>query len=1257
MYAVSTVSGLVQYSRLLHHLAWIGSVILWLLVNLGALAATNDVVLRGTVHPNFARLVFNWNEAITYRAAVENRQLVIYFDKPINTTLTPILESLDDYIIQGRIGSNQKTVSFDLRQSYTLRSFRTSPSILVFDLLETSNDNAKSSMPVAIPHDNPVADKAIIVDFSSEINEIESKPTVQVRFGQHKGFSRLVFDWPVASDYNIDREGNQTKLLFDQQAKIALGPLQSERVRNVNDAQFEVQAEGVQVALNIPAAAKLRHFRSGNKVVLDIFDILSKDKSTQTSIESILEQNTKAALRDSQIASIGQQQTGVVPARLPTGTLAIQQNLYKNKVQARALLTNQLAQAPLIAPSSTQPPVPLDNRPPTTQQQLVAPPPEQTPQRLTQSPPSLPIIQQPGTQKETPSTQIPVPQQPNRTSTFQAVPAVSAPPRSLRKQASSGNVFEGNGIDIGRFTVPTRSLRVRRGSPIKVEYAHGKDGAILVFRTPEVEALAVFRQKKYLYIVFGSEVQIDWNNLEENQVRWLGSPDMESFDQKDRTIIRLELLRPDLQPTVTLDSFVNWIIQLEPRPTRLREQASFKEGSGPNGREYLFTGTPGPAIQFDLESDSLSVVPIAESGFGVSQRKRTSEFSLFPSAQGLVIRRLNPSITVQATDNGTRIYSLSTIASDAKADSTTDPEAEEKEEEKLARIFPLEQWRRDPQISFNDHIAALRTTVSEQANRPAAQNNARLQLAQFLFAHGLYPETLSVISRIVMEDNENYFLNDRIFQAMRGASQMMVGNAEAAKGDIDIPELDGEEEADLWRGLVAGELGEFEKASKLLANSFRWIEAYPHLARMHMYVRMAESGLQSGKTETTSLAIDAMNQDDPTESYYGRGRVLRARQLAQDGQLADAISEAEDVANFVDQPTYAYANYFLTEYKFENRDIEPKEAIDRFEQLQWAWKDKRFQFNVLTRLGELYRDEGRYRWALQSFRSALIAAPGASKASAVESEMRRLFTDLFLNDKADSLPPLTALAMYDEFRELTPIGAEGDRMIRKLAERLVSVDLLERAAILLQHQIKFRMAGSDAARVGLDLAKIRLDNQQPEQALAALDQTNMKGLDVNLVDARRLVQAQALSAIGRPNAALDLLESDLRAEADEVRTVIAWKAEDWEIAAESYERLLEPDPLADFKLDRVESDRILRWAIALSLGRNYDDLSMLQRRFGDYMLDGDDSDAFKLITTGIANRDQPRSISQELAEIANFESFLESFREQLRLSEREQQEN
>ncbi|MFX5287198.1 hypothetical protein ABTC87_18615, partial [Acinetobacter baumannii] len=71
-----------------------------------------------------------------------------------------------------------------------------------------------------------------------------------------------------------------------------------------------------------------------------------------------------------------------------------------------------------------------------------------------------------------------------------------------------------------------------------------------------------------------------------------------------------------------------------------------------------------------------------------------------------------------------------------------------------------------------------------------------------------------------------------------------------------------------------------------------------------------------------------------------------------------------------------------------------------------------------------------------------------------------MFEQIYNGAKGEDLPPVEALALFYEFRDLTPIGRRGDEMIRRLADRLVVVDLLEQASELLQYQIDHRLEGS-----------------------------------------------------------------------------------------------------------------------------------------------------------------------------------------------------
>jgi hypothetical protein len=83
------------------------------------------------------------------------------------------------------------------------------------------------------------------------------------------------------------------------------------------------------------------------------------------------------------------------------------------------------------------------------------------------------------------------------------------------------------------------------------------------------------------------------------------------------------------------------------------------------------------------------------------------------------------------------------------------------------------------------------------------------------------------------------------------------------------------------------------------------------------------------------------------------------------------------------------------------------------------------------------------------------------------------------------------LSLFYDFRELTPIGRRGDELVRRLVDRLVSIDLLDQAADLLLHQVDNRLTGTAKAQIAADLALIYLMDYRPSEAVAVLQRSRV----------------------------------------------------------------------------------------------------------------------------------------------------------------------
>jgi hypothetical protein len=234
------------------------------------------------------------------------------------------------------------------------------------------------------------------------------------------------------------------------------------------------------------------------------------------------------------------------------------------------------------------------------------------------------------------------------------------------------------------------------------------------------------------------------------------------------------------------------------------------------------------------------------------------------------------------------------------------------------------------------------------------------------------------------------------------------------------------------------------------------------------------------------------------------------------------------------------------------------------------------------------------------------------------------------------LPPIEALGLFYEYRELTPIGRRGDEMIRRLADRLVAVDLLDQAAELLQYQVDKRLEGAARAQVAARLAMVYLTNRKPDRAIAALRSTRIADLNGELRQQRLLLEARAQSDVGRHDLALDIVSNISGREAMRLRSDIYWAARRWREASEQIE-LYYGDRFRDFKpLNAAERSDILRAVIGYALAEDAIGLARFREKYAPLMTGEADKIAFD-----VASKPASGS-SAEFAQIAKMAASVDT---------------
>jgi hypothetical protein len=329
----------------------------------------------------------------------------------------------------------------------------------------------------------------------------------------------------------------------------------------------------------------------------------------------------------------------------------------------------------------------------------------------------------------------------------------------------------------------------------------------------------------------------------------------------------------------------------------------------------------------------------------------------------------------------------------------------------------------------------------------------------------------------------------------------------------------------------------------------------------------------------------------------------------------------------------------------QDRRIAPPDAVAVLERLRYAWRGDALEFRVLTRLGRLLLETRDYRGGLAKLREAVSLFPNHPEAAAVTDEMRAAFVRFWTTDESERMPPVTVIAMFEEFRDLLPQDQRGEQIVRKVVDRLIGVDLLERAAALLDAQLRFRAAGVERADTGAKLAFVRLLDRKPQQALDALAASAAPNLPAELQQERRRLEARALADLGRPEEGLARLDGDGARDADLLRAEILLRSQDYGQAVGVLERIAGDAP-ASGPMPSEQARQVLHLAVAAVLSGNDAVVRRTRARYTTAMQATPFKDIFNVLTsTRGGPPEDMRAIATRVQATAPFQSFMTAYRE------------
>lgn len=1162
--------------------------------------------VRVSTENGYARLVFRLDEPIDAHVHLSGTVLVIDFKRPVDISVDRINAGAPDFVSAARRDPDGKAIRMALVRGYRVNPTPAGEKLFV-DILPLDWQGLLPSLP-----------QEVIDDLSRRTREAErqlrqqrlfaknrSQSEIQVKVGTLPTFTRYIFDLPNFANVVPERSDGKLTLNFDQPIKYDLADVRAAMPPTLRSVDSDVEHDSVAVTFNFNGTPDVRLFREDRSVVIDV-DNGGKSENQQMTENGLVETDRGGAVKAPMVTA---PDTVAPPAAAdaPKSERATNDDL-----PGVPILPGRAAEsAPSQKPNSAAESVPVDKLQEliaATQKQVAAAPATVAPAAVAPPPAEKPVeAAAPPRVAEAPKTE-PAPAPPRAVEPAKAEPMPASPPAAMQQADAEHNAKP-------RAVAPPAEMpkaeappapQMREEKRMPVAATETADRVTVRFPFASAVPAAAFTRADTLWVVFGGDVKVNADDLKKSVGKSVRSVGVDS-STPGQTIIRMKLDRPRLA-SMTLGGS-EWSLAIGDTVSDSVVPLVMSRGSDGQGRPTIvipFSGARQVLRLVDPEvGDKLLVVTAMGPARGFLKPQSFVELRALVSFHGVVIQPIADDVIADLTADMVTIsrpggLTLSS-ASAAGRDSQLGRQS----------TFDAQTWGFDRQADFQLRQTEL---MSAAAGAPDSKRRmARLDLARFYLARDLVPEAKAVVD-VVLQDQKsgNDDVSGVVMKAV--ANVMMERPAEALK-DLANPIVGDQQDAPVWRAVAQSREGHWPEARAGFKASEAVIGSMPvelqrivMLAELRAYIETGDFGA-AGKVVNDFDSIGVPDDVKPSLAVLV-GRLNEAL-----GKREEAVGSFREASDSSDRRAAVQGRLREIMLRFRMDELSRKDAISELEKLTTTWRGDETEAEGLQHLAHFYTEDGRYRDAFHVMRVALLAHANSDLTRRIQDEAAQTFDSLFLGDRGNSLEPIEALGLFYDYRDLTPIGRRGDEMIRRLADRLVAVDLLGQAAELLDYQVQHRLQGAARAQVATRLAVVYLMDRKPDRAIAALRTTRIAGLSSELRTQRLLLEARAVSAIGQHNLALEITADMTGKEVMRLRADVNWAAKRWRQAAEQIEQMY-GERWKDFApLNQKERSDILRAAFGYALAGDQLAMGALREKYAAKMAETDLRQMFDLATT------------------------------------------
>nr|WP_321444008.1 hypothetical protein [uncultured Cohaesibacter sp.] len=1202
-----------------------------------------------TKEEGFGRIVLNFagrNLLPGYSIKQNNSVFVVRFDQRMQSnSVTTLAQILPDYVTIARLDPDGKGLRLALKEGVRINTMEAGERLFV-DLLPQSWAGLPPSLPAEIVTELAKrAEEALRLARSLQQQESATrvKPKLDIRIGDHPTFSRFAFIWNIPFDSTFERRGEAVNLFFNHQTDVDLSELRTSLPGLVRDMLMTKEGGRVKFTLVVAKNADVRAFREENSYIVDItgdkslFDATGAEEHVTRAVSKpgdtgvLVAKGIDMPPRTVTIAPDGAQILGVAddlsassgPSKLILGPTAsgnvaqpvVDQSLPPQPSDPQAVQSSQPEQVTQPADGSTSS---LANPTLSTEQPLPRTPPAKQPMQVTQADRLQPQPAQ--------SSEASAEQNPRSTVPSDSVQPQNSAPAMVRSNAER---MKGQGSDL-----TSQVLRVEAktfGRSVRLFFP---------FKNPT--SSAVFRRNGVIWAVFDTVLDLDVASAREQLAAF--SDDIEVWRAGATAVLRIPLKNPRLV-TFSPEGY-GWLLTIGDmvvEPTKPLHMSRTKVSDGRSAMRVKFERS-GTVLKLrdPGTGENLHVVTGFGPARGFVKGQRFVDFTTLISAHGIALAEHVDDLLLARDEGYVYISSNRGLTISNAQPGAADVSALTNNGNRVRETFlNLNELVAKTPVQFHHKRQELERKLSKYTDLMAIQS--QLALAKLLVANGYAFEALGHLQMI--EDAAPEFARGKGFRTLYSAAELFAGRPESAFRRLNHPEFENDPDASVWRGLAAARAGRWREADDALDLAATVAQDYSMKVRQMMLLDGVEIAYLDQQFGSATAALAEVNPTYLDAEGMARYNLLRGKIAVARNDVKEA-SEAFKAAR--DTKYLPIANdAWLQDVKLRRQEdkINLDDAIEELEGLTTIWRGDDVELNALRTLAHYYVDKKEYRNAFETLKSAADSDPASEISRVLQEEMNAVFSSLFLDGKVNELSAIKALSLYYDFRELTPVGRRGDEMVRRLADKLVEVDLLDRASDLLKHQVDNRLKGAARSQIAADLALIYLLDSKPNMALDTLRRTRQSQLPLSVERQRRLVEAKSLAQLNKVGLALELLQPLQGGDVDQLRADIMWDAKRWQDVAEQTEMMLGDRWSLAAALDEQEQTNVLRAGIAYSLADDKLGLDRLRRKYADKMAATSVAGAFDVVTLPIErNGEEFQAVAQQIAGINSMERFLTEYR-------------